>query len=131
MLCHREWKLSKSTLITLYKSLIGSIIDYHSHIIHCLSKENLYKLQTIRNRCLRLIFNLPFDFPSDQLDPSNLVPDVIIRTSSLNVGYLVRNLGVNGWVDRLVEEYLDSGSRFLERHDCPLANYSNLFNISV
>ena len=120
VLCHREWNLTKSTLITLYKSLIGSIIDYHSHIIHCLSKENLYKLQTIRNRCIRLIFRLPFDFPSNQLDPSNLVPDIITRASSINVGYFLRNLGSNGWVDRLVAEYLDSGSRFSERHDCLL-----------
>ena len=127
VLSHREWKLTKNTLITLYKSLIGSVIDYHSHIVHCLSKENLQKLQSVRNRSLRIIHKLPFDCPTNQLDVLNNVPDILTRSTSLNVGYFVRCLGVNGWTDQLIAEFRGSGSRFSNRHDCPLSFYSYLF----
>jgi len=57
ILSHRRWKLSKETLTPLYRSLIGSIIEYSFLTVSEISISTLNFLQAIQNQAIRLIYN--------------------------------------------------------------------------
>ena len=39
ILAHRSWQLNRATLISIYKSLIGSVLDYSSFMLPALSSS--------------------------------------------------------------------------------------------
>ena len=59
ILANKRWELSKNTLSSLYKTLIGSIIDYYFPLVNILPNFSLKKLQAIQNTAIRSILNLP------------------------------------------------------------------------
>ncbi|RNA16244.1 hypothetical protein BpHYR1_023600 [Brachionus plicatilis] len=61
------WKLKKDTLLNIYKTLIGSVIDYSFFIPTLTSNSNLSKIQTIQNISIKSIYHFPFNTPSDLL----------------------------------------------------------------
>ena len=67
ILSNKNWGLDHKTLGSLYKSLIGSIVDYTFPCLNSLSDTNLKKLQTIQNSAVRSILKLRFDTPSSIL----------------------------------------------------------------
>ena len=67
ILSNKNWRLDHKTLGSLYKSLIGSILDYNFPCLNSLSDTNLKKLQTIQNAAVRSILKLRFDTPSSIL----------------------------------------------------------------
>ena len=44
ILSHSKWQLTTRTLLTLYKTLVGSIIDYSAFMFHEISNTNLKKI---------------------------------------------------------------------------------------
>jgi hypothetical protein len=54
-------KLYAHTLIILYKSLILPHIDYCSNILYLLNDQQIEKLQSLRNKIMRLILKAPYD----------------------------------------------------------------------
>ena len=67
IISHRSWKLSKATLVNIYRALIGSLLDYSSFMHSCLSAENTRKLQVIQNTAIRTIHHLKKDTSVTQL----------------------------------------------------------------
>ena len=67
ILAGKSWKISKKFLLSLYKSLIGSVIDYSSFILNVISDTNLDKLKAIQNKAVRIIYKLPYDTSTDDL----------------------------------------------------------------
>ena len=67
ILSNKKWCLSQSTLGTLYKSLVGSIIDYSFPCLNLLSNESLRRLQVIQNTAIRSILKLKIETPLDLL----------------------------------------------------------------
>ena len=65
IISHKSWKLLNKTLLGVYNALIGSIIDYSFFTISSASKTNVHKLQVIQNICIKSIYNLPYDTPSE------------------------------------------------------------------
>jgi len=75
ILSHRRWKLSKETLTPLYRSLIGSIIEYSFLTVSEISISTLNFLQAIQNQAIRLIYNLDNKTSSHTLNKiSNIKP---------------------------------------------------------
>ena len=57
ILSHRSWRLSRSTLISIYKSLIVSVLDYSAFIYPRLADRLKETIQAIQNNAVRLIFH--------------------------------------------------------------------------
>ena len=123
ILSHKEWKLSPKTLITLYKTLIGSIIDYSSFIIHNLSQTNKKKIQAIQNRALRSIFKRPFDSSTSELCQLGKMSTVEERLVFLNKSFIARCVARGGWIAQLVDEFKRSRVIYKDASDCPLNHY--------
>ncbi len=55
-------RLNEETLVQVYKILVRSVIDYSSLLATSMSNTNLRELETIQNKCLRIIYKVnPLD----------------------------------------------------------------------
>ena len=111
IISHSFWKLSKVTLINIYNSLIGSIIDYSFFGTLLLANTNLSNVQVVQNIAIKAIFRLPYDTPSEQL--SNImnekqIDNLKIRAEKLLLRYLNSTLSFsNQLIIELIKEYYD------------------------
>ena len=64
---HKSWRLNHSTLIVLYRALIGSIFDYSYFTVANVSKSTLDLVQKVQNRSIRLICKVDWICPTNQL----------------------------------------------------------------
>jgi hypothetical protein len=98
---HRSWKLSKSTLINLYTSLIRSVFEYSAILAPRLSTTLLSKLQVIQNNALRSILHIHFNKETgkntsiDELHRLATIPRVSERLTTLRTNYLVNAVETN------------------------------------
>ncbi|RNA15142.1 hypothetical protein BpHYR1_039552, partial [Brachionus plicatilis] len=96
---------------TLYKTLIGSIIDCSFPCLNLLSNESNRQLQVIQNTAIRSILKLKMDTPLEQLHhlaldklKTNRIDD---RLFDLNENYIRCGLKNSvPLVTRLVKEYI-------------------------
>ncbi|RNA37991.1 hypothetical protein BpHYR1_022110 [Brachionus plicatilis] len=65
ILSNKKWGLNQNTLGNLYKSLVGSILDYSFPCLNSFSENNIKKLQAIQNTAVRSILKLKYDTPSN------------------------------------------------------------------
>ena len=97
-----------TTTPLMNKTLVGSIIDYSAFMIHEISNTNLKKIQAIQNRGLRSIFKQPFDSSTDALCLLGNMNTVYDRLFSLNKNFIVKAIPENGWICKLILEFLDA-----------------------
>ncbi len=57
ILAHKSWKLKKSTLVNVYKTVLRSVIEYSSLINPVIKNKLHQRLQLIQNNALRIILN--------------------------------------------------------------------------
>lgn len=112
ILSNQKWKLTTRTLITLYKSLIGSIIDYSSFMVHELSVTNLKRVQSLQNRAMRTIFRKSFDTPTSELCLVSGMKTIKDRLVDLNKKFIAKARLFNSWIFQLVEEFEYSKNAF-------------------
>jgi hypothetical protein len=119
-LAHKSWKLSKITLINIYKSLIRSILDYSNFIVPMLSEENKRKLETCQNSALRIIFHCHYNKETKK-QTSNLdllqkagLETIEIRSKNLTKEYFFNAVSHN---NELITELLDEFSIFKNSYD--------------
>ncbi|RNA16145.1 RNA-directed DNA polymerase from mobile element jockey-like [Brachionus plicatilis] len=65
ILSNKKWGLNQNTLGNLYKSLVGSILEYSFPCLNSFSENNIKKLQAIQNTTVRSILKLKYDTPSN------------------------------------------------------------------
>ena len=121
VLSHREWKLSKETLLMLYKTLIRSIIDYSSFIVNVISDTNLKRLQVIQNKAVRCIFKASYDSSTSELCSMSKLNSIKDRLFDLNKKFIERNLNKAGLIKQLIDEFIDFNK--LNKNKCPLFAY--------
>lgn len=134
ILSSKNWKLSKKTLLGIYKALIGSIIDYSFFIFSRASRTNLHKLQRIQNISIKSIFHLPYDTPSEILQ--NLMSDLKIdnietRIKNLFIRYINncfvhKNYLITDLVKDYVSAFVDSSKP--PETKTPLSHFSDLLH---
>ena len=108
---HKSWHLNKSTLINIYRSLIGSIFDYSFFIVASCSETSLDSLQRVQNRAVRCIFKLRYDSRTDELFPLSGVLPLEARFVQLGSRYLLKAKRYgNKFTMLLVSEYIRSYS---------------------
>ena len=88
VLSHKSWKINNQTLITIYKSLIRSLIDYSLFLFPILSPTNQKKLQSIQNNALRIIFRKKYDFDANILHESAKIDNLASRSKKLLENYI-------------------------------------------
>ncbi|RMZ94361.1 RNA-directed DNA polymerase from mobile element jockey-like, partial [Brachionus plicatilis] len=64
ILSNKKWGLNQNKG-NLYKSLVGSILDYSFPCLNSFSENNTRKLQAIQNTAVRSILKLKYDTPSN------------------------------------------------------------------
>ena len=126
VLSHKSWKLTVKTLVTLYKSLIGSIIDYSSFLIHQISKSNLKKIQAIQNKAIRVIFKRScfLHDSTEFLSSLSNMSTVYERSHTLNSRFISRAIPCNIWISQMVYDFLRSYNKF-KGNSTPLHFYVN------
>ena len=96
ILSHRTWKLIQKTLLSVYRSLVGSVLDYNFFILPFLSDTNIKKIQAIQNKAVRSIFKLRLDPDTQQphntafLNTLSNLPSVSDRMLVLKNNYIAQ-----------------------------------------
>jgi hypothetical protein len=104
IISHRSWKLSTKTRLSIYKALIGSVIDYSCFIFPLLNDQLAKALQAIQNKAVRAIFKKPFDCSTSELCEISGLRLVRDRTAELTLKYL-KQAKYNPMIKKLVDEY--------------------------
>jgi hypothetical protein len=108
ILSHKRWKLSKETLTSLYRSLIGSIIEYSFFTISEISISTLNFLQAIQNQAIKLIYNLDYKTSSHTLNKISNIKPINERLNQLFERYINSTSNTNPLIKQLINEYNDS-----------------------
>ncbi|RNA44863.1 hypothetical protein BpHYR1_038197 [Brachionus plicatilis] len=104
ILSNEKWGLNQNTLGNLYKSLVGSILDYSFLCLNSFSENNIKKLQAIQNTAVRSILKLKYDTPSN-----------IVHHEAFNK---LKLLTVSNWLFELSKRYVGTGLS----HSIPLVD---------
>ncbi|RNA14468.1 RNA-directed DNA polymerase from mobile element jockey-like [Brachionus plicatilis] len=120
ILSNKKWGLDLNTLKNLYKSLIGSILDYSFPCLNCLSKTNIKRLEVIQNSAVHSILKLRYDTPSNILHNEAYNKLKLLTVSSRLFELMERYVGTGlshsiPLVERLMKEYKEGyESRHIE-----------------
>ena len=87
IISHKSWALTEKTRISIYKSLIGSVMDYSSFMSSQLSDTLKKTLQATQNNAMRIIFKMPYDATTESLCNLSALPLVEHRMFELNRRY--------------------------------------------
>ncbi|RNA09200.1 RNA-directed DNA polymerase from mobile element jockey-like [Brachionus plicatilis] len=127
ILSNKKWGLDLNTLGNLYKSLIGSILDYSFPCLNSLSETNIKRLEVIQNSAVRSILKLRYYTPSNILhnEAYNKLKLLTVSNRLFELSERYVRAGLSHSVPltiRLVEEY-NRGfeSRYIE-NPTPLCN---------
>lgn len=119
ILSHSSWKLSKKTLINVYKLLIGSILDYNFFLTPTFSTNNLNHLQIIQNKSVRVIFKLPKYTRISNLNQLSGLDLVQNRFQKLKELFIEKAKLFNQLIIPLIREYLNSRTSILRQDSGP------------
>ena len=113
VLSYKSWQMNSQTLITLYKSLIRSLIDYSLFLFPILTKTNKKKLQSIQNNALTIIFRKNYDYDAQILHDISKIDNLEIRSKQLNLNYINNATSSNNplFVDLVREFNINKKSR--------------------
>ncbi|RNA03715.1 RNA-directed DNA polymerase from mobile element jockey-like [Brachionus plicatilis] len=135
ILSNKKWGLNQNTLGNLYKSLVGSILDYSFPCLNSFSENNIKKLQAIQKTAVRSILKLKYDTPSNIVHHEAFNKLKLLTTSNRLFELSERYVGTGlshsiPLVVRLVKEYKKGfESRYIE-YRTPLCN-SYLFFLKL
>jgi hypothetical protein len=108
---NKRYKLNKSTLTTIYLSLIRSIMDYSSLIIPQIAKYLGRTIQSTQNTAIKIIYKLKFDTHTDEIVKISGLPLIRDRASELNINFVNDLIKYkNELINELIQEY-KSGSK--------------------
>ena len=129
ILSSKSWRLSQSTLVNIYKSIVRSIMEYSSIIFHGLAVTNFHKLEVIQNNAIRSIFKLPYLTHQETLLSVSHVECLKERFRTLSHKYLTNCIeNKNPLILDLSEEFKQFNSR-PNSTNTPLSPFSNIFMV--
>lgn len=106
VLAHKSWKLSKSTLLQIYKTLVRSLLEYSMFTYPQLNQINKKRMQAIQNNALRVIYHKKFDESVSPLHDELKLPSIEKRAKTLTMEYLNKaKSNENPMIRELVEDY--------------------------
>lgn len=114
ILSHKSWQLNKSTLLTIYQAMVGSVLDYSAFILPRLSENLRTTLQAVQNKAIRIIFRKRPGTKTIYL--CRLANLVLLsdRMHYLNIKYICKALiSENELILSLFKEYCRAKFKFL------------------
>jgi hypothetical protein len=128
---HRSWKLNNRTLISIYRSLIESIIAFFA--VSCVSNTTISRIQTLQNRAVRIIFYLPFDSPTAQLYSHSKLLSIKSRMLQLNARYSLKFIIFNNTLTLLtLNNYTANFNKFKKhQYESPFGFITTILLISL
>jgi hypothetical protein len=88
ILSHKSWGLTSETQVAIYRSLIGSVIDYSAFMCSQLSDSLMRTVQAIQNSAMRAIYKMNYDAHTVDLCAASNLPLVEERMMELNERYI-------------------------------------------
>lgn len=83
-LINRKSKLSRFNKLILFKTIFQSILLYACPIWGKCAECHLKKLQIVQNKCLQIILNLPYDYPTSEVHKISKIPFVKDQIMKIN-----------------------------------------------
>ena len=122
--CYKSWKLKPKVLSYIYKTLVGSLIDYSFFLVKITDKNDFHKLQVIQNKFIRYIFKLPFDCSNESIERYETclnMKRLEERTTYLSHKYIVNAIiSNNPIIIALIKEYINGFSAREVKYLTPL-----------
>jgi exonuclease III len=133
VISHKSWKLDKITLLNTYKLLVRSIIDYSLYLYDIFSATNKKMLQTIQNKCLRIIFKEISENSSIQeIHEIAKIESISERAITIKENYLLSNVRTqNPIVFKMLKEYKEFETLTSWRRHPTLLDSSNLDELEL
>ncbi|RNA04698.1 RNA-directed DNA polymerase from mobile element jockey-like [Brachionus plicatilis] len=119
-LSNRKWGLKPKKIDNLYKSFIGSILDYSFPCLNSFSETNIKEIQVIQNSAVRHILKLKKDTPSNIVhqEAFNKLNLLTVSNRLFELNERIVRAGLSHYVPlvvTLVEEYREGfESRYIE-----------------
>jgi hypothetical protein len=102
----RQWKLNENTLLTIYKSLVRSVLDYSCFIFSSLNETFKKKLQSIQNNALRIIYKKTWEFDASILHDWAKIETIETRMCNLTETYVEKAFACNNpLITRAIDDY--------------------------
>jgi len=113
ILSNKRWKLTTTTLKSIYLSLIRSEIDYSSLIMPFLSKSLAKTIQATQNTALRSIYKLNYRTSTEEVTRISNIVTIKTRADTLNKNYIQNCIiNRNPLILDLINEYKSGGKNF-------------------
>lgn len=105
-LSHKHWHLTQETKINIYRSVIGSVLDYSGFVYNSLHKKYKRVLDVIQNNALRIILRKPRKYSTTKLHKEAKIQKLEYRFKFLKEKYHEQaDLNGNPLIKSIVEEY--------------------------
>ena len=88
ILSNKTWRLSKTTLTSIYLALIRSVIDYSSLIMPYLAKTLTKTIQSVQNTALKCIHKMDYTTHTEELVKISGIELIKTRADELNVNFI-------------------------------------------
>ena len=94
--------------MTIYQSLVRSLIDYTGFMFDYISAANKTKLEAIQNYALRVIFRKTREFGNENLLKLAKIDTIGTRADTINKRFLEKaEIHGNPLITDLIEDYLE------------------------
>lgn len=104
-LSNRKWHMNKEVLLSIYKVMVRSVIEYAPSILVSVSNSNIKPLQGIQYAALRAIFKCPIGTSSTEMHHLANIKTIRERGIELNNNYINNALANNELIKMLHQEY--------------------------
>ena len=131
ILGYKSWKLKPKVLSYIYKTLVGSLIDYSFFLVNVTDNHDFHKLQVIQNKFIRYIFKLPFDCSNEIIssyEPTLNMSRLEVRLTKLSHKYIATSIiNDNPIMIPLIKEYLNGFTARSIKYPTPLCTSASIF----
>jgi hypothetical protein len=106
VLASKHFKLKKRTLLSIYKALIRSIVEYNFFFTNSISPTNINAHQIIQNKVIKIIYKLKMYTILEKFQVEIKLEPVATRISLLLDRYIQRSItNSNSQIVHLIEEF--------------------------
>ena len=129
ILSFNGWKLTTTTLMSVYKSLVRSITDYCSFTFNCMSNKSKKILQTLQNSSIRICHRIRYDkkdnktISTEKIHKIANIEYIDARCETLKKNYIQNAISTNNpIINELINEYKNYAGGRIISHKTPLCN---------
>ena len=124
ILSYKSNAIAENKLVTIYKSLILSKIQYSMLPFLVTSNKIKNDLQIIQNKCLKTIMRLPLTTSTELIHTTLKISPIEKRLSLLACNYINKAKGANQTIDQIIQCHKSKNHTFTKKHSSILDRLS-------